>query len=74
MPKLHLLPPKPGSCLECATIHAPEMPHNQQSLFYQYNFYSEHTRFPTWKDAMSHCTPDMKATWIKELASYGIII
>jgi len=74
MPKLQLLPPKPGTCPICATIHAPEMPHNQQSFFYQYKFHNEHGRFPTWKDAMYHCTAEMKTLWIKELTTYNINI
>ena len=47
----------PGTCPECAVAHDPEMPHNRDSLAYQYKFYDQHGRFPTWKDAMAHCTP-----------------
>lgn len=43
-----LLPPPKGTCPECAINHAPELPHNQQSLFYQYSFYGKHGRWPTW--------------------------
>ena len=67
-----LLPAKSGKCPECATAHEPELPHNQQSLFYQYNFYGKHSRWPTWADAMAHCTPEMKTIWIRELATFGV--
>ena len=61
-----------GKCGECATKHEPEMPHNQQSLAYQYHFYADHGRWPTWDDAMSHCTDEMKSYWRKSLAEKGI--
>jgi hypothetical protein len=69
-----LAPAAPGKCPECATDHLPEMPHNQQSLFWQYRFYGRNGRFPTWLDALEHCSPEMKAVWIAELAKKGIIV
>lgn len=62
----------PGTCPECAAEHEPEDPHNQQSLTYQYKFYAEHGRWPTWADAMAHCPEDVKAFWIEELAKFGV--
>ena len=53
----------PGTCPECATKHPPEMPHNQQSLTYQYKFYDRHGRWPTWEDAMAHCSDEIKQFW-----------
>lgn len=67
-----LMPPAKGTCLECGVKHEPELPHNQQSLFYQYKFYNDHGRWPTWKDAMEHCSEEMKEIWINELKSRGI--
>jgi len=67
-----LLPPAPGHCPVCAVAHEPEQPHNSDSLFYQLNFYHEHNRWPTWADAMAHCTPETKAAWVKGLAERGI--
>lgn len=64
----------PGHCLECAVKHAPEDPHNQQSLFWQYSFMEKHGRWPTWKDAMAHCTPQVQALWIAELAKHGVVV
>lgn len=62
-----LLPPAPGKCPECATAHAPDQPHNQQSLYYQMAFRSQHGRGATWTDAMAHCTPEVQAQWREEL-------
>ncbi|MEA4901889.1 hypothetical protein [Desulfitobacterium sp.] len=64
----------PGTCPMCAVAHDPEMPHNQQSLAYQYKFYDQHGRFPTWADAMAHCSDEVKAQWREALAEHGIIV
>lgn len=69
--QLMLMPAKPGTCPECATKHKPEMPHNKQSLFYQMKFQMEHGRAATWTDAMSHCSEEMQAIWVKELRKRG---
>lgn len=61
-----LLPPKEGSCPICATEHKPEMPHNQQSLYYQYRFYGIRGRWPTWADALAHCRDDVKLRLLDE--------
>lgn len=62
----------PGTCPMCAVKHDPEQPHDNQSLAYQYKFYDEHGRFPTWADAMAHCSDDIKAYWIRELTARGV--
>lgn len=67
-----LLRTPPGTCPECAIAHAPEQPHNQQSLAYQYDFYGKHGRWPTWADAMAHCPEPVKAVWIAVLREKGI--
>lgn len=67
-----LLPNKPGTCVECATEHDAAMPHNQQSLAYQYKFYEANGRWPTWHDAMAHCTSEMKERWTTELSALGV--
>lgn len=69
-----ILPPAPGTCQVCAVDHEPEMPHNRDSLYYQMKFYQENGRHPTWRDAMAHCTPEIKSHWMKALAEEGIII
>ena len=69
-----LLPPAADKCQCCAVKHPPEHPHNQQSLYWQYWFWGQHGRWPTWADAMEHCTPDMKAFWVAELAKHNITV
>ena len=70
--RLLLMPARPGTCPECATAHAPELPHNQPSLYYQYRFYAEHGRWPDWHDAMRHCSSETKAAWTAALSEQGI--
>lgn len=67
-----MLPPSPNKCQECAVDHLPSQPHNQQSLYYQYHFYSDNNRWPTWKDAMSHCSEELKTKWIDALKEKGV--
>ena len=69
-----MLPAAPGACPVCAGDHAPEQPHNQQSLFYQMSFYKQHGRFPTWADAMAHCTPEVQDAWRTALRERGIVL
>ncbi|MDW7673206.1 MAG: hypothetical protein SCK28_01595 [Bacillota bacterium] len=71
--RFSLLPAAPGTCLECAEKHEPDMPHNQQSLFYQYKFYNEHGRWPTWEDAIAHCDGQVKKAWLDALRELGVI-
>lgn len=58
-----MLPPADEVCQECGVDHPWDQPHNQQSLCYQYSFFSTHGRWPTWSDAMQHCTPETQAIW-----------
>jgi hypothetical protein len=67
-----LLPPKAGVCQTCAVDHDPSLPHNRDSLYFQYAFYKEHGRWPTWLDAMAHCTPEMRSQWTKLLGERGV--
>lgn len=62
----------PGTCPMCANMHDPQLPHNKDSLLYQYKFYDEHGRWPTWRDAMSHCSEEMKTFWIEALREKGV--
>jgi hypothetical protein len=63
-----------GKCSQCARHHDPGVPHDQQSLAYQYAFYAEHCRWPTWADAMAHCAPDVQDAWKRELRKRGVDI
>ncbi|TWH48513.1 hypothetical protein [Sporomusa sp. KB1] len=67
-----LLPPRPDVCQECARDHAPELPHDTQSLYYQTKFYMENGRSATWTDAMAHCSDEVKAIWTTELKKLGV--
>ena len=70
--KFMILPPDPGVCQECAVDHDPAQPHNRDSLHYQYSFYAKHGRWPTWADAMSHCTQEVKDMWTTALKEHGV--
>lgn len=69
-----MMPPKPDVCQECAVKHDLMMPHNRDSLYYQYAFYSKHGSWPTWADAMAHCPENIKEFWIQSLTDKGIEI
>ncbi|HUX56340.1 MAG TPA: hypothetical protein VMV77_05170 [Bacteroidales bacterium] len=73
-PKMTMLKPAPDKCQECAKDHRPDMPHDPNSLYYQMQFQMKHSRWPTWTDAMAHCSQEMKDIWIKALAEKGIDI
>lgn len=71
MEEIKVIPPRPGVCRICAARHRPEEPHDRDSLYYQNRFYMRHRRFPTWDDAMSHCSDDMKRAFLAELDRRG---
>lgn len=60
-----------GKCPECAVKHEPDQPHNAQSLAYQYDFRARHGRWPTWADAIAHCSPEVQAAWKRALQEQG---
>lgn len=62
----------PGTCESCAVAHKPEQPHNNQSLVWQYHFYDKEGRWPTWEDAMAHCSEPVKEFWRKGLKEKGV--
>lgn len=61
-----------GTCTECARAHDASKPHDRDSLAYQYRFYDKHGRWPSWADAMAHCSDEMKHAWARELEQRGI--
>ena len=63
-----------GQCPECAVKHAPEMPHDQTSMFWLYSFMEKQGRWPTWNDALAHCQPEMRQRWVAALAERGIVV
>ena len=66
-----LLPPKATACPICAVEHEDDQPHNAQSLYYQYRFYGIRGRWPTWADAVAHCSPSIRAAWEQLLRERG---
>lgn len=69
-----LLPPAKDKCQICAVKHEPEQPHDANSLYYKMLFRKENDRWPTWKDALEHCSPDIQSVWIHQLKAHGIEI
>jgi hypothetical protein len=68
-----IMPPAADKCQVCARpIHGNEAPHDATSLYYQYQFYGQHERWPNWKDAMADCPDDVKAKWIAALEAKGV--
>jgi len=65
-------PTEPGACPECGARHDPRLPHDHESLAYQYAFYDRHGRWASWADAMAHCDEGMKVLWAASLAEHGI--
>lgn len=57
---MRLMKTAPGTCPECGVKHKPEEPHDRGSIAYQYSFYNKHGRWPTWADAVAHCSDEMK--------------
>lgn len=74
MQEIRVVPPSPGSCPICATKHDPKEPHDRDSLYYKNWFRKRYKRFPTWADAMAHCSERTKKEWKKRLARRGIIV
>lgn len=69
-----ILPPPPTACQVCGRnpAHAPDQPHDAQQLYYQYAFYAEHGRWPTWRDAVAHCSDEVRALWEPRLRALGV--
>lgn len=66
-----ILPPTPGSCSVCGVPHVEGQPHNAQSIFYQYRFYGAYGRWPTWADAIAHCTENVKQVWTEQIKTFN---
>lgn len=68
-----MLPAKQGTCEQCAVDHNPDHPHDATSLFYQYHFYNQNGRWPTWVDAWAHCANESVIDhWQRNLTEMGI--
>ncbi len=68
-----LMPPAADACQVCGhrPAHPTDQPHNAKSLYYQYAFYGEQGRWPTWVDAIAHCPGDIRAKWEAALREQG---
>lgn len=67
-----LVPPSPDKCQKCAVKHSANTPHKGDSLYYQYWFKKKYGRWPTWKDAMEHCTTEVKKLCIEVLEDHRV--
>lgn len=74
MDEIRITAPVPGTCPVCATKHDERDPHDRDSLYYQNQFFKANKRFPSWWDAMGHCTDMTKAVWAEKLKKRGIIL
>jgi hypothetical protein len=61
--KVILVPAAPGTCPVCAVEHDTRNPHNKDSLYYQYRFFGLYGRWPTWADALAHCSTEVREAW-----------
>lgn len=68
----YIFPPLRGACPKCGAYHPPEQPHNRESLYYQMRFRQRYGRFPTWEDAIAHCSDAVKAEWRGLFEANGI--
>jgi hypothetical protein len=70
----HIMPcdTSQGQCPACAIVHNAADPHNQQSMYYQYTFFAQHSRWPNWVDAMAHCDAETQAKWKAALIERGV--
>lgn len=70
--RMTLLPPPPDRCQECGADHSPEEAHNAESVYYQCRFHERTGRWPTWRDAVAHCAPQVREAWEAELRRLGV--
>lgn len=74
MARWTLLPPAPDACQVCAGRHAPEEPHNPQSLYWATARSMQGLPSPTWEDALEHVDDGMHAHWRAALGERGVVI
>lgn len=72
--EIRIYAPGPRACPICAAKHAADQPHDRDSLYYQNRFFMRHRRFPTWEDAMTHCSEKVKIEFTALLAKRGITL
>lgn len=67
-----LLPPAEGTCPVCGREHPDELPHDASTMYYQHRFYGLRGRWPTWSDAMAHCSIEIQSAWREGLEAQGM--
>jgi hypothetical protein len=67
----HILPPTGDCCQVCGKQHEPSMPHDCQSLVYQFQFRGAQGRWPTWEDAAAHCEAVVREALMDVVESIG---
>ena len=72
--RLSIPAPKEGACPVCGEIHGRGEPHNSNSRLYQHRFRKKHGRYPTWEDAMGHCSFTVKKRFCERLKRHGVEI
>jgi len=66
-----LFPAAPDACPICNIKHEPNKPHDATSMYYLYRFYGIRGRWPTWADAVAHCSQEMREGWEQALREHG---
>lgn len=72
--RIAIIPPTPEACPYCGDRHDPRDPHNRDSLTYQHKFRKAYGRYPTWEDAMRHCSLMTQIRFAAELKERGITV
>ena len=68
-----IMPARPGTCAMCARVHAPDLAHDFQSLFYQTRFKMQWGRDATHDDTVAHLTTEERAAWRAASDQVGIV-
>lgn len=69
-----LVPPAPDACQICAARHAPEQPHNPESLYWATKRALAGEPRPTWRDALAHVDEPLRRSWIAALKGRGVVV
>ena len=70
--KLQLMPPAPHLCQVCGSDHGAGEAHDPTSVYYQYAFYENNGRYPSWRDSIAHLDAEHQQHWLDELAEQGL--
>lgn len=65
-----MMPSKAGTCIQCATDHPDNYPHNFQSITYQMRFRLKHDRDATHADTIAHLEEPLRSAWKEQLQKH----